>query len=50
MRCRKKGGLLAWAAITAGAFILAILILPNWFWWLLCGALLLAGGLLLLRK
>lgn len=50
MRCRKKGGFLAWAAIAVGAFILSILILPTWFWWLLCGALLLAGGCLCLRK
>ena len=46
MRCRKKGGLLAWAAIIVGAFILCILILPHWFWWMLCGVLLLAGGFL----
>lgn len=50
MRCRRKGSLLAWGAISLGAFILCVLILPTWFWWLLCGILLLAGGVLLLRK
>ena len=50
MRCGKKGGFLAWTAIALGAFILSILILPRWFWWLLCGGALLAGGLLLLKK
>lgn len=50
MRCRKRGGLLAWAAVAVGVFILSVLILPAWFWWLLCGVLLLFGGCLLLRK
>lgn len=50
MRCRRKCGILAWAAVAAGAFILGILILPTWFWWLLCGVLLLTGGCRLLRK
>lgn len=50
MRCCKKGGFLAWTAIALGGFILCILVLPRWFWWLLCGAALLTGGVLLLRK
>lgn len=51
MRCRKKrGGLIAWLAVIAGALILAILVLPKWFWWLICGAALLIGGLLLMKK
>ena len=50
MRCKKKGGFAAWLAIAVGAFILLILVLPTWFWWLLCGCSLLAGGFLLLRK
>ena len=51
MRCgKRRGGLLAWTAVALGAFILAILILPRWFWWLLCGAALLCGGLAILKK
>lgn len=51
MRCRKrKGGLIAWAAVIVGALILAILVLPMWFWWLICGGALLCGGLALLRR
>ncbi len=50
MRCRKKGGFIAWAAIVVGAVILCILVLPAWFWWLVCGCALLTGGFLLLRK
>lgn len=50
MRCKKRGGFLAWAAIVLGVLILSILILPKWVWWLLGGCALLAGGILLLRK
>lgn len=55
MRCarcgnRKKGSPLGWIAVGLGAFILLTLILPGWVWWLICGVLLLVGGILLLRK
>ena len=50
MRCCKKGSFLAWAAIGLGAVILSALILPRWFWWLMCGAALLTGGVLLMKK
>lgn len=50
MHCNKKGGFLAWTAIALGLFILGILILPTWFWWLVCGSALVLGGVLLLRK
>ncbi len=46
----KKRGWLAWAAVILGVFILLILILPRWFWWLLCGGALVAGGIALLRR
>ena len=36
-------------AVCVGAFILFALILPSWFWWLVCGGLLVWGGIWLLR-
>ena len=49
--CRKrKGGLIPWLAVIAGALILMVLIFPRWLWWLLGGAALLTGGILLLRR
>ena len=48
--CRKNGNLVAWLAVVAGALILLGLILPRWLWWLLCGLLLLCGGICVLRK
>lgn len=47
---RRKSCFLARAAICLGLTILGILILPRWFWWLLCGGILVAGGVLLLRR
>lgn len=48
--CKRKGNWIAWAAVGLGALILLILVLPTWVWWLLCGVLLLLGGLHLLRR
>lgn len=47
---KRRGGLVAWAAVALGTLILLVLILPVWFWWLICGISLLAGGVLLLRR
>jgi hypothetical protein len=46
---RKRGCLAAWLAIIVGGIILLALILPSWFWWLVCGGALVCGGLWLLR-
>lgn len=49
--CRKKRvNWLGYAAVIVGGLILMILILPRWIWWLLCGGILLAGGIFLLRR
>ena len=48
--CGKRGRALGLAAVALGTFILLALILPGWFWWLVCGAALLTGGILLLRR
>ncbi|MGM9615668.1 MAG: hypothetical protein ACI3W7_09115 [Oscillospiraceae bacterium] len=50
MRCKKNGNFLGIAAVAAGILILLALILPTWFWWLVCAFAFLAGGILLLRK
>ena len=49
MRRRGHGSACAWAAIFVGGFILLALVLPTWFWWLVCGGLLVWGGAWLLR-
>ncbi len=36
-------------AVCAGTVILMGLILPHWFWWLVCGVLLVWGGIWMLR-
>ncbi len=36
-------------AVALGSVILFALILPGWFWWLVCGALLVWGGACMLR-
>ena len=38
-----------YAAVIVGSIIFMALILPAWFWWLVCGCLLLCGGIWLLR-
>ena len=48
--CGKRGRALGLAAVSLGTFILLALVLPGWFWWLVCGAALLTGGILLLRR
>lgn len=45
---RNCGG--AWLSIFIGCLILLGLVLPAAFWWLLCGAAFVCGGLLLLRR
>lgn len=49
MRKRKNGNTCGWVAVTIGGIILMALILPSWFWWLVCGGLLIWGGIWLLR-
>jgi hypothetical protein len=46
---RRRGCWAAWAAIVVGVIILLALILPTWFWWLVCAGALLYGGIWLLR-
>lgn len=50
VRCKKHGNTLGFVAVAAGILILLALILPTWFWWLVCAFAFLAGGILLLRK
>lgn len=50
LRCRKKSPIAAWVAIIVGALVLLALLLPRWLWWLLSGAALIVGGILLLKK
>ncbi|MCD7844418.1 MAG: hypothetical protein LUG57_00895 [Oscillospiraceae bacterium] len=44
-----RGGLCGWRAVIAGALIVMALILPAWFWWLVCAVLLVFGGVWLLK-
>lgn len=49
---KRRGNRGCWygrAAILVGAVILMALILPTWFWWLVCGGLLIGGGIWVLR-
>ena len=45
----KRGCACGYAAVIVGSIIFMALILPAWFWWLVCGCLLLCGGIWLLR-
>ncbi len=49
MRKKGRGSLWGWIAVAAGALIVLALILPVWFWWLVCAALLIFGGIWLLK-
>ena len=49
MRRNGRGNFCGYVAVIVGAFILMALILPSWFWWLVCGGLLVWGGVWLLR-
>lgn len=51
---RRKGGrhgcFCGYASVCAGALIFIMLLMPSWFWWTLCGGLLIFGGIWLLRS
>lgn len=47
---RRRICLPGWIAVGLGTVILLGLVLPGWFWWLLCGLLLIAGGIGLLCR
>lgn len=49
MRKNGHGSFCAYAAICAGTVIVLALILPGWFWWLVGAALLIGGGIWLLK-
>ena len=49
MRRNGLGRACGYAAVCVGTVILLALVLPAWFWWLVCGALLICGGVWLLR-
>ena len=49
MRRRNRGGWCGCVAVCIGATILMALILPTWFWWLVCGGLLVWGGIWMMR-
>ena len=49
MRRRNRGNWCGHAAVCVGAVILLALILPTCFWWLVCGGLLVWGGIWMLR-
>lgn len=49
---RRRGHHGSWCgyvAIGAGVLIMMALILPAWFWWIVCAILLVCGGIWLLR-
>ncbi len=48
--CRRNGGGLGVFAVALGIIILLALVLPSWFWWLVCGGLLIYGGCRILRR
>ena len=45
---RRNGRCGRWA-VAVGSVILMALILPAWFWWMVCGALLVWGGICMMR-
>lgn len=48
--CRRPCGRLSgWIAIAVGVLILLGLILPSGFWWIVCAAALICGGLAVMR-
>ncbi len=49
MRKKGRNSLWGWVAVIGGALIVLALILPAWFWWLVCAALLIFGGIWLLK-
>ncbi len=49
MRKKGRNSLWGWVAVIGGALIVLALILPIWFWWLVCAALLIFGGIWLLK-
>ncbi len=50
---RRRGGrgpFCGYASVCVGSLIFIMLLMPSWFWWTLCGALLIFGGVWLLRQ
>lgn len=50
MCCRRPGNGLGYIAVAVGVLILLAMVLPTWFWWIVCAASFVTGGLLLLRR
>lgn len=48
--CRRNGGGFGRLAVVLGMVILLALILPSWFWWLVCSGLLIYGGCCILWR
>ena len=48
--CRRNGGGFGRLAVALGMVILLALVLPNWFWWLVCSGLLIYGGCCILWR
>ncbi len=48
--CRRNGSGAGWVAVIVGTIILLTLILPRWFWWLVCAGALICGGIRLLWR
>lgn len=46
---RGRGSCVGWIAVIIGTLILLSLILPQWFWWLVCAGALVWGGIWLLK-
>lgn len=46
---RPCGPLSGWIAIAVGVLILLGMLLPSGFWWILCAAALICGGIAVLR-
>lgn len=45
----RRGQPCGWVAVVLGMLILLGLILPEGFWWIVCAAALICGGLAILR-
>lgn len=50
MRRKGRGCTCGWLAVIGGVFIMLALILPAWFWWLVCAGLLIYGGVWLIKS
>lgn len=44
-----RGPFCGYAAVAVGSLIFIMLLMPSWFWWVLCAGLLIFGGVWLLR-